>query len=65
MTILSFRHSFATHARAWGLSDLMVQAILRHTTRRTQRYYLHTDIPDLLDAMSRVSYAAVPARVTG
>jgi|GEM_PF-1161236 len=64
LTILSFRHSFATHARAWGLSDMMVQAILRHTTRRTQRHYLHPDIPDFLAAMGRVSYTPPAPRAS-
>jgi integrase len=60
LTILSFRHSFATHARAWGLSELMLQAILRHTSRRTQKVYLHPDLPDLLGAIARVSYPVLP-----
>jgi integrase len=58
VTILGFRHSFATHARRWGISAEMVKAILRHTTLKTQDWYLHADLDDLADAVSKVSYRA-------
>lgn len=58
VTILGFRHSFATHARRWGISREMVQAILRHTTLRTQEVYQHDDLDDLADAISKVGYRA-------
>lgn len=61
LTILSFRHSFATHAAVWGLSDKMVQAILRHTTTRTQRCYTHADLEDMLAAVRTVNYPPPPA----
>jgi integrase len=56
VTILGFRHSFASHAPRWGISREMVQAILRHTTLRTQETYTHADIPDLIDAAARIGY---------
>jgi integrase len=56
VTILGFRHSFATHARRWGISAEMVRAILRHTTLKTQDWYLHADLDDLADAARKVSY---------
>lgn len=46
-TFLSLRHSFATHAEAWGLSELMLQRILRHTTPITQWHYRHADLVNL------------------
>jgi integrase len=42
-TFLSLRHSFATHAEYWGLSDTMIQRILRHTSVRTQLHYRHAE----------------------
>ncbi len=56
LTILSFRHSFGTHSRRWGLSDLMLKAILRHTTLRTQKHYIHADPEDLRHAAGAVTY---------
>jgi integrase len=58
VTILGFRHSFATHAPRWGLSREMVRAILRHTSERTQDHYVHADVDDLVDAARRVGYRA-------
>jgi integrase len=57
LTLLSFRHSFATHAEsAWGLSDLQIQRILRHTNLRTQRSYRHAEVKNLRDACRGVSF---------
>lgn len=42
-TFLSLRHSWATHAEFWGLSDAMIQRMLRHTSPATQWYYRHAD----------------------
>ncbi len=58
LTILSLRHSFATHSAAWGISAEMRQRILRHTTLRTSSWYMHEDIDDLVAAISLVKYGA-------
>ena len=59
LTIASLRHDFATHAEsAWGLSELTVQRILRHTSPRTQRRYRHADRVNLVNQVTRVDYSA-------
>lgn len=43
-TLLSLRHSWATHAEGlWGFSEVQIQRVLRHTTPRTQQHYRHAD----------------------
>lgn len=57
-TLLSLRHSFATHARRqWGLSELQLADVLRHTSPVMQRFYVHeAHLADLVKSVSRVSY---------
>lgn len=44
----SLRHSLATHLSFhWGLTQRQVQLVLRHTTTRTQRRYVHRDLATL------------------
>lgn len=51
------RHSWATHAGYWGLSDLDVKQQLRHTTIRTARdHYIHPDIANLAEKVQGISY---------
>jgi integrase len=57
------RHSWATHAEHWGLGELMVQRVLRHTTTRTQRHYRHADLINLAAAVRDISFG--PATRTG
>jgi integrase len=45
------RHSWATHAEARGLGELMVQRQLRHTTKRTQKHYRHADEANIAAAV--------------
>jgi integrase len=40
-TLLSLRHSLATHLEDEGCSDLQIQRILRHSNRHTQTHYRH------------------------
>ena len=48
LTLLSLRHSWATHAEsAWGLTEAQIQRVLRHTNPRTQRGYRHADMNNL------------------
>jgi integrase len=61
LTLNSLRHAWATWARRrWGLSAIQVQEVLRHTSPRTQAWYLE-DEPDQafrVRAVSQVSYRA-------
>lgn len=54
---LSLRHSYATHAEAsWGLSELQLQRLLRHSESKTQLAYRHSEIEGLRSAVSGVWY---------
>ena len=56
-TILSLRHSWATMAETlWGLSDLQIMRILRHTNTRTQVGYRHADLPNLRAAVKDITF---------
>ena len=55
-SFLSLRHSWATHAEAWGLSPAMIQRILRHTSLRTQWHYRHADTANLKAAVHGVRF---------
>jgi len=56
LTILSFRHSFATLAEGWGIGELMLQRILRHSRPQTQRAYRHHDAELLRQAVGKVRF---------
>lgn len=56
-TFQSLRHSWATHAAlTWGLTDLQIQRVLRHTTVKTQEHYRHADLAALRDAVRGVEF---------
>lgn len=56
LTFQSLRHSFATLAESWGLGELMVQRILRHSRPQTQLHYRHHDLDLMRDAVGRVRF---------
>jgi integrase len=56
LTILAFRHSIGTLSEGWGIGELMLQRILRHSSRRTQWAYRHQDLDQLHDAAERIRY---------
>jgi integrase len=57
MTFQSLRHSWATHAESrWGLSELVIQRVLRHTRSQTQEHYRHRDLPNLTRAVAGIRY---------
>jgi integrase len=56
LTILSFRHSFATCAEAWGFGELMLQRLLRHAHPQTQQSYRHRDLDQLRLAAELIRY---------
>ena len=56
-TFLSLRHSFASHAESlWGMSEAMIQRILRHTSPATQKFYRHADVPNLKAAVKGIGF---------
>jgi integrase len=59
LTLMSLRHTWATHARrSWGFSDIEVATVLRHSSPATQAWYVHDD-PDpgaIVRAVAKVSY---------
>ena len=59
LTFQSLRHTFATYARRlWGLSELELMTVLRHTSPGTQRAYVHS-LPEhgpLVQSVREVSY---------
>lgn len=61
VTFAILRHTFATHAEFWGLSELMLQRILRHTTRKTQQHYRHADLKNMVEAVRSISFRRTTA----
>jgi integrase len=59
-TFQSLRHSWATHAESWGMSDVMIQRVLRHTTTRTQLRYRHPDLDNMRLAVDRIDFSPTP-----
>jgi integrase len=60
LTFLSLRHTFATLSPGWGLSELQIQRVLRHTSLSTQEYYRHADLDGMRDSVARIDFG--PAR---
>jgi integrase len=56
LTIKAFRHSFATLAEGWGLGELELQRVLRHSRPTTQIHYRHHDAEILRGAAAKVRY---------
>lgn len=53
-----FRHTYATMAEVWGLPEMVLQRVLRHTTLRTSReHYRHADERNLAEAVKDISFA--------
>ena len=56
-TVLSLRHSWATHAESlWDLGEGVTKRVLRHTTTRTQLHYRHADLPNLRQRVDGISF---------
>ncbi len=56
VTILGFRKTVATLAKGWGLGPLELQALLRHTSVRTQLWYIEEDLEGLRVTASKIRY---------
>jgi len=63
LTFQSLRHSWSTHAEYWGLTDLQIQRVLRHTNTRTQRIYRHAEAANLRAMVTDVAYPVEPPDV--
>jgi integrase len=56
LTFLALRHTFATLSEGWGIGELALQRILRHTSVRTQQHYRHADLDVLREAAAKVHF---------
>jgi integrase len=56
LTFQSLRHSWATHAEYWGLTDAQIQRVLRHTNTRTQWHYRHGERHNLREITQGISF---------
>jgi len=57
LTWQSLRHTWATQAEtSWGLSDGVIQRVLRHTTPLTQKRYRHADVDNLVRSTRQISF---------
>ncbi len=56
LTLASFRHSFATLAESWGLSELQIQRWLGHTRPQTQTWYRRKRVSALAETVGRIRY---------
>lgn len=58
LTFQSLRHTYATLAESWGLGELELQRILRHSRPATQLHYRHADLDMLRAAAQKVRFGA-------
>lgn len=56
LTILGFRKSLGTLAKSWGISQLELKALLRHTSVETQHYYDEEDAELLRAAAAKIQF---------
>ena len=56
LTILAFRHSFATMAEGCGVGELGLQRLLRHARPQTQLFYRHEELEQLRRAAELIRY---------
>jgi integrase len=60
LTILSLRHTIGTLAEGWGIGELMLQRLLRHSRAATQKHYRHEDLDQLRRAAGQITYRTEP-----
>jgi len=56
LTILAFRHAFATLADRWQIGPKALQDLMGHSSPQTQWTYRHTDPDELRRAVDRVRF---------
>jgi integrase len=58
-TIAGFRKTLGTFAKQWGLGQLELKALLRHSNVETQRYYDEEQVETLRPAVAKIRYRLV------
>jgi integrase len=56
LTIASFRKTIGTLAKTWGLGQLEVKALLRHSNVETQRWYDEEAVESLRSAVGKIQF---------
>lgn len=65
LTIAGFRKTIGTHAKRWGLGQLELKALLRHSNVETQRWYDEEQVESLRPAVARIHFGAASDAVAG
>ena len=65
LTIASFRKTIGTLAKSWGLGQLEVKALLRHSNVETQRWYDEEAVETLRPAVAKIPFRAAVASASG
>lgn len=63
LTLLSFRHSVATHCAQWGFTELEIKDQLRHSGIKTQSWYREKDFDRIRESSDRINYGRPAPRV--
>ena len=56
LTFQSLRHSYATPAEGWGIGELALRRLLRHSRASTQLHYRHEDLAAMRAAADKVHF---------
>jgi integrase len=59
LTIASFRKTIGTLAKTWGLGQLELKALLRHSNVETQRWYDEEAVESLRPAVAKIQFKVV------
>jgi integrase len=59
LTIASFRKTIGTLAKSWGLGQLELKALLRHSNVETQRWYDEEAVESLRPAVAKIQFRVV------
>ena len=56
LTVLSLQHTFGTLSEHWGIGELALQRLLRHSRPATQKHYRHEDLELMRGAIGLVRF---------
>ncbi len=59
LTIASFRKTVGTYAKTWGLSQLELKALLRHSNVETQAWYDEAAVESLRPATAKIQFPRI------
>jgi hypothetical protein len=59
LTIASFRKTIGTYAKAWGLGQLELKALLRHSNVETQSWYDEEPVESLRPATAKIMFPRI------